>query len=160
MQLVIVAGGLGKRLRPLTLTRPKALIPLVDRPLVVHLLDSLPPSCDEAIIAVNYMYEQVRDFFREHEFRAAVRVVHEPVPLGTGGALKNVERHLRGSFAVYHGDIVDTIDFDDLVRTHRIAGRIGTLALWPVADPHGFGAVEVERVGRSCSRRKPVKAAR
>src|SRR2546422_9836866 len=85
MQLVIIAGGLGKRLRPLTLNRPKALIPLVDRPLVVHLLDSLPPSCDEAIIAVNYMYEQVRDFFREHEFRVAVRVVAEPVPLGTAG---------------------------------------------------------------------------
>src|SRR5213078_743152 len=73
MQLVIVAGGFGKRLRPLTLTRPKALIPLVDRPLVLHILDSLPPSCDEAIIAVNYLFEQVRDFFREHESRIAVR---------------------------------------------------------------------------------------
>ena len=82
--LVIIAGGFGKRLRPLTLTRPKALIPLVDRPLVLHLLDSLPPSCDEAIIAVNYLFEQVRDFFREHESRIAVRVVDEPTPLGTG----------------------------------------------------------------------------
>src|SRR6266702_2191770 len=91
MQLVIIAGGLGKRLRPLTLTRPKALIPLVDRPLVLHILDSLPPSCDEAIIAVNYLFEQVRDFFREHEPRIAVRVVDEPTPLGTGGALKNVK---------------------------------------------------------------------
>ncbi|TLZ58127.1 MAG: NDP-sugar synthase [Methanobacteriota archaeon] len=157
MQLVIIAGGLGKRLRPLTLTRPKALIPLVDRPLVVHLLDSLPPSCDEAIIAVNYMYEQVRDFFREHEFRVAVRVVDEPVPLGTGGALKNVERYLRGSFAVYHGDIVDTVDFDDLVRTHRKAGRIGTLALWPVDDPSAFGAVEVERGRITRFVEKPAK---
>src|SRR5437660_699841 len=69
MQLVVIAGGFGKRLRPLTLTRPKALIPLVDRPLVLHILDSLPPSCDEAIIAVNYLSEQVRDFFREHESR-------------------------------------------------------------------------------------------
>src|ERR1700704_1261836 len=122
MQLVIIAGGLGKRLRPLTLTRPKALIPLVDRPLVVHLLDSLPPSCDEAIIAVSYLFDQVRDFFRKNEFRIAVRVVEEPVPLGTGGALKAVERYLRGPFAVYHGDIVDTVDFDSLVRTHRKAG--------------------------------------
>src|SRR5947208_4699459 len=91
MQLVIIAGGFGKRLRPLTLTRPKALIPLVDRPLVLHILDSLPPSCDEVIIAVNYLFKQVRDFFREHESRIAVRVVDEPTPLGTGGALKNVE---------------------------------------------------------------------
>src|SRR5437899_1501306 len=102
-----------------------------------------PSSCSQAIRAVRYMYEQVRDFLREHDFRAAVRSVAEPVPLRTGGALKNVERYLRGSFAVYHGDIVDTVDFDDLVRTHRKAGRIGTLALWPVDDPSAFGAVEV-----------------
>src|SRR6267378_3471502 len=133
MQLVIIAGGFGKRLRPLTLTRPKALIPLVDRPLVLHLLDSLPPSCDEAIIAVNYLFEQVRDFFREHETRIAVRVVDEPTPLGTGGALKNVERYLRGPFAVYNGDIVDTVDFDALVQTHRKGHGIGTIAVWPVA---------------------------
>src|SRR5439155_486189 len=143
MQLVIVAGGFGKRLRPLTLTRPKALIPLVDRPLVLHILDSLPPSCDEAIIAVNYLFEQVRDFFREHESRIAVRVVDEPTPLGTGGALKNVERYLRGPFAVYNGDIVDTIDFDSLVQTHRKAGGIGTIAVGRVDDSSDFGAVEI-----------------
>src|SRR5256885_1582105 len=145
MQLVIIAGGFGKRLRPLTLTRPKALIPLVDRPLVLHILDSLPPSCDEAIIAVNYLFEQVRDFFRGHESRIAVRVVEEPTPLDTGGALKNVERYLRGPFAVYNGDIVDTIDFDGLVETHRKAGGIGTIAVGPVDDPSDFGAVEIAR---------------
>ncbi len=143
MQLVIIAGGLGKRLRPLTLTRPKALIPLVDRPLVLHILDSLPPSCDEAIIAVNYLFEQVRDFFREHESRIAVRVVDEPTPLGTGGALKNVERYVRGPFAVYNGDIVDTIDFNALVQTHRKAGGLGTIAVGPADDPSDFGAVEI-----------------
>src|SRR6266513_2692477 len=115
MQLVIIAGGFGKRLRPLTLTRPKALIPLVDRPLVLHILDSLPPSCDAVIIAVNYLFEQVRDFFRGHESR----------------------------IAVYNGDIVDTIDFDGLVETHRKAGGIGTIAVGPVDDPSDFGAVEI-----------------
>src|SRR5437660_11555099 len=112
MQLVIIAGGFGKRLRPLTLTRPKALIPLVDRPLVLHILDSLPPSCDEAIIAVNYLFEQVRDFFREHESRIAVRVVDESTPLGTGGSLSNVERCCRGPLALYNGDIVATTGLD------------------------------------------------
>src|SRR2546427_13037198 len=108
MQLVIIAGGFGKRLRPLTLTRPKALIPLVDRPLVLHILDSLPPSSDEVIIAVNYLFEQVRDFFRKRESRIPIRVVDEPTPLVSGGALDNVERDLRGAFEVYNGDIVDT----------------------------------------------------
>src|SRR3989440_13085910 len=103
MQLVIIAGGLGKRLRPLTLTRPKALIPLVDRPLVVHLLENLPPSCEEAVIAVNYRFEQVRDFFREHEFRTAVRVVDEPNPLGTGGGPTNAGLYNPGAGSAWHG---------------------------------------------------------
>src|SRR2546430_17648016 len=119
MQLVIIAGGFGKRLRPLTLTRPKALIPLVDRPLVLHILDSLPPSCDEVIIAANYLFEQVRDFFRKRESRIAIRVVEEPTPLGTGGALKHVERDLRGPLAVDNRDIRDTSDLAGLVQTHR-----------------------------------------
>src|SRR5437016_9131124 len=143
MQLVIIAGGLGRRLRPLTLTRPKALIPLVDRPMVVHLLDSLPASCEEVLIAVNYRFDQVRDFFRDRDFHREIRVVDEPVPLGTGGALKNLERHIRGPFAVFNGDIVDTVDFDGLVRAHRKGRGIGTIAVWPVDDPSAFGAVEI-----------------
>src|SRR5947208_7345682 len=145
MQLVIIAGGLGRRLRPLTLTRPKALIPLVDRPMVVHLLDSLPASCEEVLIAVNYRFDQVRDFFRDRDFHREIRVVDEPVPLGTGGALKNLERHIRGPFAVFNGDIVDTVDFDGLVRAHRKGRGIGTIAVWPVDDPSAFGAVEIAK---------------
>src|SRR5437899_1305887 len=63
MQLVIIAGGFGTRLRPLTLNRPKALVPLVDRPQIAYTLDSLPAICDEVIIAVNYGFEQMREFF-------------------------------------------------------------------------------------------------
>ena len=144
MQLVILAGGLGKRLRPLTLRRPKALVPLVDRPQVVHILDSLPPSCDEVIIAVNYMFEQVRDFFRAPDRGVAIRVVHEPTPLGTAGAIKNVEPYIRGPFVVYNGDVVDTIDFDGLVRTHRKGRGIATIAVWPVDHPAAFGVVAIE----------------
>jgi mannose-1-phosphate guanylyltransferase len=157
MQAVIIAGGLGKRLRPLTLTRPKALVPLVNKPQVVHILEALPPSCEEAILAVNYRFAQVRDFFRDHEFRVKVRVVDEPTPLGTAGALKNVERLVHGPFAVYNGDVVDSIDFDDLVRAHRRGGGIGTIAVWPVEDPSAFGVVEVSagRVTRFVE--KPAK---
>jgi len=157
MQVVILAGGLGKRLRPLTLTRPKALVPLVDKPQVVHILESLPPSCGEAILAVNYRFQQVRDYFREHEFPMKVRVVDEPTPLGTGGALRNLEDLLHGPFAVYNGDVVDSIDFDDLLRSHRKGHGIGTIALWPVEDPSAFGAVEVaaDRITRFVEKPTP-----
>ena len=143
MQLVIVAGGLGKRLRPITLTRPKALVPLVDRPIVVHAIDRLPRSCDEVLIAVNYMFEAVRDYFREHAFDVPIRVIHEPTPLGTAGAIKNLERYVTGPFAAYNGDVIDTIDFDGLVRAHKKGGGIGTIAVWPVDEPSAFGAVEI-----------------
>ncbi len=145
MQLVIIAGGLGTRLRPLTLHRPKALLPLVDRPQIVHILDALPPSCDEVIVAVNFMFDQVRDFFRMRQLGVEVRVVEEKAPLGTGGAIKNVQRHIRGPFAVYNGDVVDTIDFDRLVEAHEKGGGIGTIALWPVEDVSAYGIVAIER---------------
>src|SRR5712691_602123 len=144
MQLVIIAGGLGTRLRPLTLTRPKALVPLVDRPQIVYTLDSLPASCDEVLIAVNYGFEAMREFFRTHDFGIEVRVVEEPKPLGTAGAIKNIEQHVHGTFAVYNGDVVDTIEFDRLVEAHRKGGRIGTIAVWPVDDPSAFGVVAIE----------------
>src|SRR2546428_12925570 len=123
MQLVILAGGLGTRLRPLTLHRPKALVPLVDRPQIAHVLDALPPSCEEVIIAVNYMFEQARDFFRERQFGVAVRVVEEPVPMGTGGAIKNLQRRLHGPLAEKNGDVVDTIESDRLPRAPSRATR-------------------------------------
>lgn len=145
MQLVIIAGGLGKRLRPITLNRPKALVPLVDRPQIVHTLDALPASCDEVIVAVNHMFDQVRDFFRTHTFGVEVRVVEEPTPLGTGGAIRNVRDYVDGTFAVYNGDVVDTIDFDRLVAAHTAGHGIGTIALWPVDDPAAFGVVAVEK---------------
>ncbi len=145
MQLVIIAGGLGTRLRPLTLHRPKALLPLVDRPQIAHILDALPASCDEVIVAVNYMFEQVRDFFRMRRFGVEVRVVDEPMPLGTAGAIKNVQRHLHGPFAVYNGDVVDTIDFDRLVKAHERGGGIGTIAVWPMADVSAYGVVAIEK---------------
>ncbi len=144
MQLVIIAGGLGTRLRPLTLNRPKALVPLVDRPQIVYTLDSLPTSCEEVLIAVNYGFEPMREFFRTHDFGVEIRVVEEPKPLGTAGAIKNVQRHVRGTFAVYNGDVVDTIDFDRLVEAHRKGAGIGTIALWPVEDPSAFGVVAIE----------------
>src|SRR3989449_9811234 len=127
MQLVIIAGGLGTRLRPLTLNRPKALVPLVDRPQIVYTLDSLPTSCEEVLIAVNYGFEPMREFFRTHDFGIEIRVVEESKPLGTAGAIKNAQRHVRGTCAVHNGDVVHTSDFDRLRgpqrNTHCVCAR-------------------------------------
>lgn len=140
----MIAGGLGTRLRPLTLRRPKALIPLLNRPQILHVLDHLPPGCDRVIVAVNYLYERVRDFFETFDAGVEVVVVDEAEPLGTGGAIKNVEDHVSGSFAVANGDVVDAIDFGALAQFHRKSRGIGTVAVTPVDDPTAFGVVALD----------------
>ncbi len=144
MQFVVIAGGFGTRLRPLTLRRPKALIPLLNRPQILHVLDRLPPNCDRVIVAVNYMYEHVRDFFEALDTDVEVVVVNEPEPLGTGGAIKNVEEHVTGTFAVANGDVVDAIDFAAFVKFHRKTRGIGSIAVTAVDDPTAFGVVALD----------------
>ena len=144
MQLAVSAGGLGTRLRPLTETRPKALVPLLNRPQILHVIDHRPHPCDEILVAVNYRYEDVRGYFERHDVGVKVTVVEEPDPLGTGGAIKNLEPHLGGRFAVANGDVVDSIDFDAFVDFHERAGGIASLAVWPVEDPSAFGVVDLE----------------
>lgn len=144
VQLVIVAGGFGTRLRPLTLRRPKALVPLLNRPQVLQLLDRLPPSVDRVILAVNYMYDQVRDYFDALDLDTEVVVVNEPQPLGTGGAVKNVEDHVSGPFAVCNGDVVSSLDLGALAAFHRKARGVASIAVWPVDDPTAFGVVALD----------------
>ena len=140
----MIAGGFGTRLRPLTLRRPKALVPLLNRPQILHVLDRLPPDCDRVIVAVNYMYDRVRDFFEALDTDVEVVVVNEPEPLGTGGAIKNVEEHVTGTFAVANGDVIDTIDFPAFVKAHRRTGGIGSIAVTAVDDPTAFGVVALD----------------
>ena len=144
VELVVIAGGLGTRLRPLTLHRPKALVPLLNRPQILHVLDHRPPDCDRVVVAVNYMYQRVRDFFRSLDLGVEVLVVNEPEALGTGGAIKNVEAHVTGPFAVANGDVVDAIDFAALVRAHQRHGGIGTIAVTAVDDPTSYGVVALD----------------
>ncbi len=150
MQLVVIAGGFGTRLRPLTLHRPKALVPLLNRPQILHVIERLPPSVDQVILAVNYMYKRVRDFFEAADLDTEVIVVNEPQPLGTGGAVKNLEDRISGTFAVCNGDVVDSLDHDDFVSFHRKSGGIASIAVWPVDDPTSFGVVALdgERITR------------
>src|SRR2546427_219643 len=89
-----------------------------------------------------------------------VRVVEEAKPLGTAGAIKNIQRHVRGTFAVYNGDVVDTIELDRFVEAHRQRRGIGTIAVWPVDDPSAFGVVGIEdgRITRFVEKPRPGEA--
>lgn len=140
MQAVILAGGLGTRLRPLTLTRPKPLVPVANLPLVAHILRKLPRDVDEVVLAVNYRLDQLAEHFASHDYGVKVTLVEEKEPLGTGGAIKNVESYVDGDFLVFNGDILDSLDVATL-RHAKGPQCGGAIALWKVADPRHYGVV-------------------
>ena len=148
MKAVILAGGLGTRLRPLTYRIPKPLVPVAGRPLIVRIIDSLPSSVDTVVLAVSYMKEAVEEYFRVNPCGKKVLIVNETTPLGTGGALKNVAEHLDSTFIALNGDCLSTLDFKAMVRQHRENGGIGTIALWEVEDPSAFGVVALDKDSR------------
>jgi mannose-1-phosphate guanylyltransferase len=144
VQAVLIAGGLGTRLRPLTFTRPKALIPLVNKPLLLHVIERLPAAVDEVLVAANYRTDQLRAFFANADVGRRVTIAREKRPLGTGGCLKNLEDRLSGTFLAFNADVVSSLAVPDLVAAHRRHGGIGTIALWEVEDPSAFGVVAMD----------------
>jgi len=109
MKAVILAGGMGTRLRPLTYHIPKPLVPLVDRPMVMHIIDSLPKEVDTVILAVSYMKDKLEAYFQENDCGRKVILVNEESPLGTGGALKNVSSYLDDTFFAFNGDVLTSL---------------------------------------------------
>lgn len=145
MQAVILAGGFGTRLRPLTLTCPKPLLPVANVPIIRRIVDKLPRDVDRVVLAVNYKLEQLRDHFREHPIPGReVVLVEEKEPLGTAGAIKNVEAQIDGPFLVFNGDILDSLDVAAFRRFHARKKGVGTLSLWEVLDPRHFGVMEMD----------------
>jgi mannose-1-phosphate guanylyltransferase len=159
MKAVILAGGLGTRLRPITYRTPKPLVPLVGKPIVMHIIDSLPAQVDTVVLAVSYMKDELEEYFRLNDCGRKVILVNETSPLGTGGAIKNVEDHLDDTFIVINGDVLTSIDIESMVRYHREKGGIGTISLWQVEDPTAFGVVGLDPNDRiNIFQEKPSKA--
>ena len=145
MQAVILAGGQGSRLRPLTLTCPKPLLPVANVPIIRRIIDKMPQDVDRVVLAVNYRLEQLRDHFRENPVPGReVVLVEEKEPLGTAGAIKNVEPHVDGPFLVFNGDILDSLDVAAFRRFHARHKGAGTISLWEVSDPRHFGVMQME----------------
>ncbi len=149
MDAVILAGGLGTRLRPLTLSRPKPLLPLVGEPMVDRLVRSLPREVRRVVLAVNYMADAIRAHLREVDLGVEVEVVEEAEPLGTGGAFRNAFASLGADlFIGLNGDVVASLDLGAMLRAHRAHGGVGTIAAWRVEDPSPYGVIELDARGR------------
>jgi len=158
MQAVILAGGLGTRLRPLTYTTPKPLLPVMNEPMVVRLINTFPKNVDKVVLAVSYMTDKIQAFFDAHDIGREVVLVEEKEPLGTGGAVKNVEREIDDTFLVFNGDVISSIDLDGIVNFHKNKGGLGTISMWEVEDPTRFGIIgtdEDDRITRFFEKPKP-----
>ena len=112
MEAIILAGGFGTRLKPLTYTRAKSLLPILNKPMISYLIESLPDSVNKVILAVNYKKKQIEDYFIENNFNKEIIVNDEPEPLGTGGAAKFAEKHISDTFFVLNSDIICSLNLN------------------------------------------------
>lgn len=145
MIAIILAGGFGTRLKPLTDSRPKSLLPLMNKPMITYILDSLPDEVDHAVIAAGYRVDQIQSFFETHDYPFQISISKEEEPLGTGGALKNCQNLVSGDtdLLVFNGDVISSLDLKTFIDTYRQANCLGSIALWPVSDPSRYGLVSL-----------------
>src|ERR671930_2548616 len=145
MQAVILAGGEGTRLRPLTSTVPKPVVPLVDRPFITYMLEWLRShGVDDVVMSCGYMASGVRNVLGEGtQLGLRIRYVEEPRPLGTGGAVKFAESLLDERFLMLNGDVLTDLDLSAQIEQHERTGARATLALIPVEDPSAYGLVRL-----------------
>jgi mannose-1-phosphate guanylyltransferase len=150
MRSVILAGGEGTRLRPLTLALPKPVVPVVDRPFLRYQLDLLERvGVEDVVFSIAYQPDRVRAVFGDGAAAGKrIRYAVEETPLGTGGAVKNAEPWLDATTLVFNGDVLTDVDLPAVVDLHRRTGSAATLVLTPVPNPSAYGLVETDPDGR------------
>ena len=150
MKAVLLVGGEGTRLRPLTCNTVKAMVPVLNRPFLEHIVRYLVShGVDEIVVTVCYLPERIRDYFGDgRDFGVRMHYVQEKSPLGTAGAVRNAAAHLDGTFLVLNGDIFTGLDLADMIAIHRANGAEATIALTPVDNPSAYGVVEIEDTHR------------
>ena len=150
LKAVILVGGEGTRLQPLTYHMPKPMLPVLNRPFLEHTIAYLREYGVESIIlTLSYLPEVIRNYFGDGS-SLGVRLTYamEKNPLGTAGAIKNVERHLGSTFVVLNGDIFTGLNLTDIFAFHRHKRAKATIALTWVDNPCAFGVVETDSDGR------------
>ena len=150
MKAVVLAGGLGTRLRPLTLNTPKPIVPIFDRPFLYQQIELLRqlPDIDEIILSLNYQPEAVERVVGDgSDLGIHIRYVVEPTPLGTGGAVKYACHGVQGTVIVFNGDVLTDTDLGAVVALHQDRQARATIVLTPVDNPSAYGLVETDNEG-------------
>lgn len=150
MKAILLAGGKGTRLRPLTIHTPKPIVPIFNRPFLHYQLDLLKqvPEIDGVILSLNYQPRRIEEVFGDgSELGISIRYVVEPAPLGTAGAVKYAGDHLTESVVVFNGDVLTQVDLAAVIRLHRERHAKATIVLTPVDNPTAYGLVETDPEG-------------
>ncbi len=150
MQAVILVGGEGTRLRPLTFGTPKPMVPIVGVPFLARTLERLyEAGIRDVILPAGYMPQAITEYFGDgSRLDMKITYVIEDEPLGTAGAIKNVEQHITGPFFMMNGDVLTSLDLGAMIAYHKQKGGLGVLHLIKVEDPSAFGCVVHDQTGR------------
>ena len=143
MKAVVMAGGEGSRLRPLTSGLPKPLVPVVGKPVMEHILRLLRQhGITEVVVTLQYLGSSIRDYFGDgSDFAMEITYVVEDAPLGTAGSVKNAQQYLNEPFIVISGDALTDIDLTRAMQYHQERKAAATIVLTSVANPLEFGVV-------------------
>ncbi len=149
MKALLLAGGKGTRLYPLTHSIPKPMVPVLNKPLLQRTIEYIRGyGIDEIVMSLCYQPEQIMEYFGDGS-RFGVKIYYciEESPLGTGGAIKNAEKYLDDTFLIFNSDIITDIDLQKLIDYHRNKGASVTIALTRVANPSAYGLVDTDADG-------------
>jgi NDP-sugar pyrophosphorylase family protein len=150
MKAILLAGGKGTRLRPLTIHTPKPIVPIFGRPFLHYQLDLLRrlPEVDEVILSLNYQPRRIEEVFGHGDgLGVKLSYVVEPTPLGTAGAVKYAGREIDDTVIVFNGDVMTQVDLAEVLRLHRERSAKATIVLTPVDNPSAYGLVETDADG-------------
>lgn len=150
MQALILAGGKGTRLRPVTMHTPKPIVPIANRPLLVYQLELLKRAgVHDLILSLSYQPQKIEDKLLDGtDHRVRISYTVEAVPLGTAGAFRNAAGLIRETTVVLNGDVLTDIDLGQVLDLHRERNAAATIVLAPVPDPTEYGFVETDEAGR------------
>jgi NDP-sugar pyrophosphorylase family protein len=150
MKAILLAGGKGTRLRPLTIHTPKPIVPIFDRAFLHYQIDLLKqvPEIDEVILSLNYQPRRIEEIFGDGSGTGVrIRYVVEPAPLGTGGAIRYASQGVTDTIVVFNGDVMTSVDVNRVVQLHRERAAKATIVLTPVENPTAYGLVETHDDG-------------
>lgn len=150
MKAVVMAGGAGSRLRPLTINHPKPMVPMVNKPVIAHILDLLKShGIMDVVITLQYMAEEIQDYFGDGSgLGMSIEYSVEETPLGTAGSVKQAQSMLDETFMVISGDAVTDIDLSAVIEFHRAKKSLATITLYRVPNPLEYGVVITDEMGR------------